>query len=241
MTETCDLETGVCQPGPMPDASKPKAPVNADHEVIYVGDPMCSWCWGISPGIKQLQASCAEKHLGFSIVVGGLRPGGGDPWNDQFKAFLRHHWEEIGTRTGQPFSFDLLDRTHFGYDTEPSCRAVVVARQMLGAADQNSSNLYAFFAAIQEKFYVGNADPSEGVFYRELCEAAGLDFATFLNGFNSAEARTLTRDEFVLNRKWGVRGYPTVLFRDGNNLQQVATGFASGKQMIDFIDGYASA
>ncbi len=25
-----------------------------DLEFIYVGDPMCSWCWGFSPALEQM-------------------------------------------------------------------------------------------------------------------------------------------------------------------------------------------
>ena len=40
--------------------------------IIYIGDPMCSWCWGIAPELDRLQA---WTTLPFDVVVGGLRPG----------------------------------------------------------------------------------------------------------------------------------------------------------------------
>ena len=45
--------------------------------LLYVMDPMCSWCWGFAPVaealVKQAQAVGVEMHL----VVGGLRTGSG--------------------------------------------------------------------------------------------------------------------------------------------------------------------
>ena len=30
--------------------------MTVDKEIIYVGDPMCSWCWGFSPVLKRIEA-----------------------------------------------------------------------------------------------------------------------------------------------------------------------------------------
>jgi len=51
------------------------------------------------------------------------------------KSFLRHHWQEINTRSGQPFSYDLLELESYDYDTEPACRAMVAYRSLKQAND----------------------------------------------------------------------------------------------------------
>ena len=125
----CDPVTGVCllpeQDGPV-DCAVPT--VRHGWAVHYVGDPMCSWCWGISPTVSAVEAFCAAQGIDFSITMGGLRAGGGDPWNETFKSFLRNEWRHIGQTTGQPFSFTLLESEYFNYDTEPACRAVATVK-----------------------------------------------------------------------------------------------------------------
>lgn len=227
---TCDLETGVCSPSGTGSESAPKRTAAPTQEVIYVGDPMCSWCWGISPALESLQAFALEQGIEFSVVTGGLRPGGGDAWTPAFKSFLRHHWEEIGARTGQPFSFDLLEREHFNYDTEPACRAVVVARELIP-----SGRLLAFFAAIQKRFFAAGRDPSRVGFYEEICRDFDIDFAAFSARFASAEARAATREDFALSRGLGVRAFPTVLFRNEGTVRTIAAGFATADAMIGAI------
>jgi putative protein-disulfide isomerase len=64
-----------------------------EGKIIYVGDPMCSWCYGISKHLILLKNHFS--NLEFNIVVGGLRPGGGDVWDEQFKVFIQHHWKEV--------------------------------------------------------------------------------------------------------------------------------------------------
>lgn len=226
-TTHCDPATGECTPGELPSLEK-AAELIPGKEIIYVGDPMCSWCWGISNHLRQLKES--NPHYKFTIVVGGLRPGGGEAWNDDMKAFLRHHWEEVTKRSGQPFGYQLLDRDEFNYDTEPPCRAVVASRAWV--PDQE----LAFYEAVSRKFYVDNEDPGQLDFYRSICVQFGIDFDAFSASFMSEETKYATYQEFQLNRQWGVRGYPTVLFKSGNQLYQINNGYAEYGQMQQIID-----
>lgn len=221
----CDPVTGACL---LPDPDKPTdaaaLAMSSDLVLYYIGDPMCSWCWGIAPLVANLPAYCDERGADFSIVAGGLRPGGGDPWNAQFKDFLRHHWTDIGRITGQPFSLDLLDREDFHYDTEPPCRAVVVARTLLSPRNDNQRSLVDFFAALQRAFYVGSGDPGQLAFYRDPCLRVGLDFDVFAQRFAGDDARRATQADFQLSRSWGVRGFPSFALRQGAHTQVIASG-----------------
>lgn len=232
--ELCDPETGLCA---LPGAEPTRAEPNAEFvtEVLYVGDPMCSWCWGISPGLHQLETEANRRGIPFRTLVGGLRPGGGDPWSDQFKDFLRHHWEEISARTGQPFSTQFLARESFNYDTEPACRAFIVIRGMLDGSPGPATRAYETFASIQRKFYDEGQDPTVASFYESICTALGLDYEMFMNRFNHADAKRATSDEFRKVRDLGVSGFPTVLFRGRSGLEVLASGFTTGPRLLEAL------
>lgn len=191
---------------------------------------MCSWCWGISPALKKLKDHYQKEQLPFRIVVGGLRPGGGDPWNDQMKDFLRHHWDEVHAKSGQPFGYDLLELEHFNYDTEPACRAVVAARSWLKERELD------FFEAIQRKFYVDSEDPGQIEFYEDICDQFQVEFSKFKERFENKVIKDQTLKEFDLNRKWGIRGYPSILVNKGEQMYMVTHGFASFEQMQSQIE-----
>ena len=165
----CDPETGECLPADLPAFEKEVA-LEAGYEIIYVGDPMCSWCWGIAGHLEKLKAHYPQYK--FSIVLGGLRPGGGEAWDERMKDFLKHHWAEVTKRSGQPFGYALFDREEFNYDTEPPCRAVVTARHWL-------EDTLPFFEAVSRKFYVDNEDPGEPEFYQSICEAPAFRSMSF--------------------------------------------------------------
>lgn len=227
--------TGICAAPALDDETSVNDTAKTESALVYVGDPMCSWCWGIAPALQRIQDHCEQRGLGFSIVLGGLRPGGGDAWDARFKAFLRHHWTEIGAASGQPFSFGILDLDHFTYDTEPACRAVVTVRHMLGSS-AHSRQLYDVFAAIQHKFYVDGADPTRLGFYEDIVEAAEIDFSRFSELFASDEAREWTRGDFAKSHDWGVRGFPTMLLKTADHLVPIATGFIGAEDLIDKVD-----
>lgn len=224
----CDPETGLCTPAPIA-GQEVETSFRDDVEIIYVGDPMCSWCWGISPALNRLEKAAEANGIPYRIVLGGLRPGGGEEWTHKFKDFLKHHWEEVAERSGQPFGDALFELANFNYDTEPACRAVVAARKLDAAKEGR------FFELIQHHFYVKNRDPKEVGFYEPICEELLLDFTAFTALFNSSEIVEETRQDFQLNRQWGVSGYPTVIFRKDEQFYAIARGYAEFDQMWDMV------
>lgn len=193
-------------------------------QIIYLADPMCSWCYGFRDEITQFKNAYATQ-MDFHLIMGGLRPGGGDPWNQKMKDFLRHHWEKVAEVSGQAFQYDLLDWKEFLYDTEPSCRAVCVVKSLAPA------QAFDFFKAVQYRFYYENQDPKEVSFYAPICKEMGIDFDKFRSAFLSEEYKDLTRQDFEQSQNWGIRGFPSVVVSWNNRLGLLSNGYASYSEM----------
>lgn len=232
----CDPDTGVCllpeQDNPVDTDAVAARPGWAVH---YVGDPMCSWCWGISPTVSAVEAFCAAQGIEFSMTMGGLRAGGGDQWNETFKRFLRNEWQHIGQVTGQPFGFTLLDAKHFNYDTEPSCRAVATVKLLQARHQFPVTNVLKFFTAIQHKFYVEGQDTTKVDFYASICASLALDFDEFRSLFDSPEAQQAVQQEFMRCRQLGVRSFPTLLLEHNGKIKPLAAGFVSTEDALSRI------
>lgn len=221
----CDPVTGVCAPADLAKQENKKEIANSALEIIYVGDPMCSWCYGIAKDLEQLKAYGEHENIPFKIVVGGLRPGGGDAWTEEFRSFLKNEWESINERTGQEFGNKLFELDSFDYDTEPSCRALVSLRRL------SPEKELQLFEAIQRKFYFDNEDPKQIEFYASICKQFDLDFNEFTLLFESEDLQKETYKEFTLNREWGVKGYPTVLLRVKSELYLISNGYTPFEQL----------
>ncbi len=196
----------------------------SDRELIYVGDPMCSWCWGIAPQLDELKQ--AHPELPLRLVVGGLRAGAAaEPMTESLAAFLAHHWRDVQARSSQPFDLSILERRDWVYDTEPACRAVVTMRMV----DERLS--WPLFKRLQRAFYAEGTLISDPAVYPYLVEEVGGDPARFMQSFGDEQTRKATWQDFAIAAGWGIRGFPTVLVRTGNTAYVIASGYARVSEM----------
>lgn len=187
-------------------------------ELIYVGDPMCSWCYGFGPVIERL-----DERFDFPtrLIIGGLRPGpAAQVLDDRMRSFLRHHWEEIGERTGQPFDLGGLDRDDWTYDTLMADIAAVVMREL------NPEEALPFFARLQRAFYAEAVDVTDPEVYPDLLEGFGVDVDRFVDELASVEMQQATYGDFAEARALGANGFPTLFLRAGDELFLVSRGYA---------------
>jgi putative protein-disulfide isomerase len=195
-------------------------------KLVYVADPMCSWCYGFGKEMTALMQLHPELEL--DIVVGGVRAGATDLLDDAGKAFRLGHWERVEASSGLPFNRDaFLARRNFVYDTEPVCRAVVAARSLAPEAD-----LLAVFRALQHAFYVDGLDTTDGRVLAEVASAAlgkaghPVDADTFHASWQAAATIAETRADFLKARAMGVRSFPALLLDTGAGMAEVSGGYA---------------
>ncbi len=203
-----------------------------DKEVFYVGDPMCSWCYGFTKINLSLQEQCKGRAK-VSLVVGGLHIDWTEPQDDDRKRFLREHWEEIGERSGQPFVFDILDRDDFVYNTEPACRAAVTARVM-----HDHTKALEFFVELQRAFYAENIDVTQPGPLRELAEGFGLDGKAFAQLFDTDDLKTETMNDFQFARALGVNGFPTMVVREDESYAYLTVGYQPFENLQPALEGW---
>ena len=176
-------------------------------ELIFVADPMCSWCWGFAPAINVIRNKYAGR-LTIQLVVGGLRTGNDKVMDNEAKGYIRHHWEEVRKATGQPFDFNFFDRDNFTYDTEPACRACVTVRSLKSDVALN------YLELLHKSFYANNQDITDTSVLASLATSLGVDITQFSEVFSSDKARTATHDDFQVACNLGVTGFPTVVAVD---------------------------
>jgi len=196
-------------------------------KLIYVGDPMCSWCYGFAPEITNIMEHF--EQLEVELILGGLRPYGKETMAD-LSEFLKHHWEEIEEKTGQPFKYDLLKHDEYVYDTEPASRAVIAAK------NQNEEIIMPFYKAIQKAFYFDNKSTHDINTYLLIAENLGLDKKQFEIDFYDDVIIKETRDNFITAQEMGVRGFPTVLLQVDDNLQIITNGYQKSDILIKKIE-----
>ena len=77
-------------------------------KIIFVTDPMCSWCWGMADDIQSIRTDYAEL-LEFDLLLGGINPQSTRHVGKHGRQFLLKLWEDIFQATGKSFGFKLPD------------------------------------------------------------------------------------------------------------------------------------
>jgi putative protein-disulfide isomerase len=195
-------------------------------KLLYVGDPMCSWCYGFGKEMTALMAM--HPALELDIIVGGLRAGATDVLDQAGKEFRLMHWARVEAASGLPFNRDgLMARQNFVYDTEPICRAVVAARKLAPAAD-----LLAVFRALQHAFYVDALDTTDGrVLSEVVAKQLQLEVDVVLRTWHDADTIAEAQADFGRARALGVRSFPALLLDTGKGIVEVSGGYAPAAQL----------
>lgn len=198
--------------------------VMTERELIYVADPMCSWCWGFAPSVEALTDH--HPNLPLSVVMGGLRPGASaEPLNDGMRSYLTQAWTAVSERSGQPFDHRFLARDGWVYDTEQAALAVVAMRQL---AEQHTLR---FLTRVQRAFYAEGVDVTDPTVYEDLLTGFPVDPVEFESTMQSETTKKTTWGDFSLSRTWGVTGFPALLARHGDQATYLTAGWSSAENV----------
>lgn len=186
--------------------------------LYYFADPMCSWCWGFSPVIETLKKDF-DKRLKIGLVLGGLRPMNTTPMTSIEREEVLHHWHEVQRRTGQEFRFESALPDGFIYNTEPPSRAVVVMGELMPSA------LFPFFKSIQSAFYTQGMDVTREDVLLNLSAGFDVDESQFKQLFRSEMIKEKTLAHFQMARRFGVRGFPTLILQEPSGYHLITHGY----------------
>lgn len=193
--------------------------------LLYVADPMCSWCYGFAPSLAA--ARSRWPGLPVTLLMGGLRPVG-ETLDASLRARLQQHWDEVARRSGQPFSPAGLAREGWIYRTEPACRAVVAVRERW------PEQALAMFAAIQTAFYAQGRDTTEPQTLADLAQDLGIGRGAFEQAF--AGSLESTQADFAAVQRLGIRGFPALAaVREGEG-RIVAPGWLAPAELLGRLE-----
>ena len=180
-----------------------------DATLVYVHDPMCSWCWGFAPTLAQLQERLPPE-IGFRRLLGGLAPDSDQPMPEALQTQLQATWRRIAERIpGTRFNHDFWTRCRPRRSTWPACRAVIAARSLDPASEA------PMIRAIQEAYYLQARNPSEDAVLVALARELGLPADAFAQRLNAPQTRQALAAEIAETQRLGVTGFPSLILETG--------------------------
>jgi putative protein-disulfide isomerase len=197
--------------------------------LLYVMDPMCSWCWGFAPVVEALAEQARPYGVPLHLVVGGLRRERA-AMDASARVRTLSYWQSVEEATGQLFTIDNALPDGFVYDTEPACRALVAAR----ALDKEA--VWPLAKLIQHAFYIENRDVTQPAVLIELAENIGLPRIEFAPMFDAPYTRAATQADFDWVLNLGIAGFPTLLAERGGQLALVTNGYQPLSSLSELLN-----
>ena len=196
-------------------------------KVYIVTDPMCSWCWGMTPQIE-LAAERLAGRVEFDLLMGGINTHGTQPIGDYGKRHLLKLWKEVQATTAQSFGFKLP--VSFVYNSTLPCMAVVAMSRWLAAP------AFDYLHHLQRLFFLEGVDINDPTLLADAAQRfdwTSEDMGTALNDLNLKET---VRFELDTSRSYGTNALPNVLYEETGKRRLLTGGYVDADMLVQLIE-----
>ncbi len=194
--------------------------------VLVVTDPLCSWCWGMSPAVEEAAARLAPE-VRFDLLLGGINTTSTQPVGDYGRRLLLRIWREVQATTGQSFGFVVPDG--LVYNSTLPCLAVAALRRETGRPP------FGYLHRLQQLLFVEGRNTNDADLLAGTAVEFGVAAATVRRAFDDAALRDSLRAEFAGARVYGTQALPSVVVEVDGARSLLAGGYADADMLEALI------
>ncbi len=202
-------------------------------KLLYIMDPMCSWCWAFSPTVAAIQHSF--PNLPVQFVMGGLAADSETPMPKEQQQTIRSIWQHIEVSTGTKFNYDFWTQCSPRRSTWRACRAVIVAEQLSPGSAAQMAN------AIQHAYYLNAQNPSDNETLIPLAESLGINASDFAALINAQSTQQKLQEHMAFARQLDVSGFPALRFVNGEKVIRLSDGYSKPDLIIRELHSLVSS
>ena len=198
-------------------------------KIIYVYDPMCSWCYGFRQTWQAIQAGMPEG-VQIETRLGGLAPDDQQPMPDAMRDKLASTWHRIEELCQVPF-----DHSYWKQQPNPP-RTTYIAGRAVRAAQSLGGDEMQMVRAIQDAYYQQGQNVWRAEVLIQLAEDLGLDRTKFSLALDSNAIRQAHEREVNATYAMGVQGYPSLVWQDGEQRGLLPIDYANPQTVLDVVN-----
>lgn len=202
--------------------------------LIYVTDPLCSWCWAMLPEILDVRSQLTG-WVDFDLLMGGLQVGNRRPPTAADVKMLQQLWHKVAQSTGQKFLGRMPADPDFIYHSEIACRAVEAMRLL------QKQPPWGFFERLQQAFYLQARNINSVDELGALAEPFGIAPADLAKMLQSNEVIKNTRIAFASAKKLGALALPVVLLDTGKGPKLISGGYVTAEFLVPDLNSKMAA
>lgn len=198
--------------------------------LIYVHDPMCSWCWGFEPTRRKIFEALTGR-MPIRRMVGGLAPDSDVPMPEAMRSMLEQTWHRIEQSIpGTKFNFEFWQKCSPRRSTYPANRAVISAREQGDEFDALMT------ARIQRAYYLEARNPSDSDTLIQLATDIGLDTAQFATTLVADSTQQQLISEIRESREMGIDSFPSLAVQKADGLRYISLNYTQPEAMLREIE-----
>ncbi|CAM9719597.1 unnamed protein product [Heterosigma akashiwo] len=195
-------------------------------KLLYVYDPMCSWCWGYRPVWLAVSSSLKDR-IQIGYVLGGLAPDNDEPMPENMKSFLQQTWRRIEQQLGTEFNHDFWSTCAPRRDTYKACRASLAARYQ-GKEE-------AMVHGIQQAYYLRAMNPSDYGVLEQVAQNCELDLEKFTRDIYSQELNEKLMEEIEFAQTLPIQGFPSLVLQKESSLVPIPVDYSNPENTVRAI------
>ncbi len=203
----------------------------SEKRLVYIHDPLCGWCYGFSPVVRQL-FDATRRRARWDILAGGMVLGDRVGPIGRLSEFLKQALPRVegatGVRFGEAFTTGVLDRGTLVLSSLEPSRALQAVKTL--AADR----ALAFAVGVQKALYEDGLDVTSMGVLGDVAEAVRV--VGFEIEYLKAETYERTLEEFKLVSELGVTGFPTLLGFDGDEGRVFSRGWSPFDPVFESVN-----
>jgi len=203
----------------------------SEKSLVYVFDPLCGWCYGFSPVIRELYEA-TRRRARWEIWAGGMVLGDRVGPIGRISEFLKKALPRVegttGVRFGEAFTTRVLEEGSLVLSSFEPSRALHAVKALAG------DRALAFALNLQRALYEEGRDVTSLAVLSEVAEAVrvvGFDIE-----YLKVETYEATVAEFRHVSDLGITGFPTLLGRDGDEVRVFSRGWAPFDRVFEPVN-----
>jgi putative protein-disulfide isomerase len=223
----CDNEAGICtvnEPTLAIEKDIKEKHIQEKPKLIYFYDPLCGWCYGFSPVIKEIKKTYQGK-IDVEVVCGGLFLGSSSGRvNDvapHIKAGAYKSLEaRTGVKVGKAFLDDIYGNGNIILDSLPPTIALCIVRKNLPNKELE------FAESLLKAVYDDGMNSADLNNYAEYAAKIGMDKEKFRIEMQDSQYKVAAENEFAKFRSNPLSAMPSLVLEQNGRQTLLAKGYA---------------
>lgn len=208
----------------------------SEKRLVYVFDPLCGWCYGFSPVVRQLFEATRRRAV-WDILCGGMvvgdRVGPIGRISDFLKQALPRVEGTTGVAFGEAFTTGILEPGTLVLSSLEPSRALQAVKTLA----RDRAMTYA--GLLQRALYDQGRDVTSLGVLGDLAEEARV--VGFEIEYMKTDTYEATLEEFRTVASMGITGFPTLVGFDGDEGRVFSRGWAPFDRVFESVNRWLDA